>query len=158
MKSKPPDFPMPITTDRLIIRPLQIGDAKILHKAILESFNELRRYMQWANNISSLEDTEKYVHDAIENWIVKKNDEPYLPLIILDKNTNDFIGGTSFHHYNWDIPSIETGYWIRKSRSGCGLMTEAINAQTQYAFKQLGVKRIAITWGCVEQSPKVAGF
>jgi hypothetical protein len=37
-------------------------------------------------------------------------------------------------------------------------MTEAINAQTQYAFKQLGVKRIAITWGCVEQSPKVAGF
>lgn len=142
---KTPDFPMPIVTDRLIIRPTQISDAKILYDAIVESFDELRRHMQWANNISSIEDTEKYVHEAAQNWVLKKNDEPYLPLIILDKDTNDFIGGTSFHHYNWEIPAVETGYWIRKSKSGYGYMTEATNAITQYAFKQLHAKRIAIT-------------
>src|SRR3989338_9860203 len=145
MKNSMPNFPMPITTNRLIIRPTQVADAKILYEAIVESLEELRRYMQWANNISSIEETEKYVHEAAENWIAKKNDEPYLPLIILDKKTNDFIGGTSFHHYNWEIPAIETGYWIRKSKSGHGYMTEATNAVTQYAFKQLHVKRISLT-------------
>ena len=38
---KTPDFPMPITTDRLIIRPTQATDAKIINEAILESFDEL---------------------------------------------------------------------------------------------------------------------
>ncbi len=142
---KSPDFPMPIITDRLIIRPTQVADAKMLYDAIVESLVELRRNMQWANNISNIEETEKYVHEAAENWIIKKNDEPYLPLIILDKNTNDFIGGTSFHHYNWGIPSVETGYWITTSKSGHGYITEATNAITQYAFKQLHVKRIALT-------------
>jgi ribosomal-protein-serine acetyltransferase len=40
---------------------------------------------------------------------------------------------------------MEIGYWIRSSCAGKGFMTEAINALTQYAFKQLGMKRIAIT-------------
>lgn len=142
---KTPDFPMPITTDRLIIRPIKPTDAKILYSAIVESFDELNRYMHWPRNISSLADTEKYVQSAVQNWIEKKNDEPYLALIILDKNTNDFIGGTSFHHYDWEIPSVETGYWIRTSKSGKGYITEAINVITQYAFKQLKAKRISLT-------------
>lgn len=142
---KTPDFPMPITTDRLIIRPTQTADAKILNEAILESFDELHFWMEWCDHKPKIKETEKYACEAAQNWIDKKNDEPYLQLIILDKNTNDFIGATSFHHYNWSIPSIETGYWIRKSKSGNGYMTEATNAITQYAFKQLKVQRIALT-------------
>jgi ribosomal-protein-serine acetyltransferase len=82
---------------------------------------------------------------AAANWILKKNEEPWLQLFIFDKETNQFIGGTSFHNIVWEVPIVETGYWIRTSCAGQGLMTEAINAMTQYAFKQLGIKRIAIT-------------
>src|SRR3990167_2624507 len=142
---KIPDFPMPITTDRLIIRPTQAADAKMLNEAILESFNELHFWMEWANHQPDFQETEKLAKEAADNWVAKKNDEPYLQLVILDRNTNEFIGGTGFHHYNWNIPSIETGYWIRKSKSGHGYMTEATNAVTQYAFKQLHVKRISLT-------------
>lgn len=142
---KIPDFPMPITTDRLIIRPTQSSDGKMINNAITESYDELRQFMEWANHLPSLEESEKYAKEAAQNWIEKKNDEPYLQLIILDKNTSDFIGATSFHHYNWSIPSVETGYWVHKKFAGLGLMTEATNAITQYAFKQLKVNRIALT-------------
>jgi ribosomal-protein-serine acetyltransferase len=139
------DLPVPITTERLILRPPQIGDGIIVNNAVLESFEELNQFMPWAKEKPSIEETEIFVRQAAANWILKKNEEPYLPLFIFDKTTNQFIGGTGYHHFDWSIPSIETGYWIRKSCSGLGLMTEAVNALTQYAFKQLHVKRIAIT-------------
>ncbi|MBP9726765.1 MAG: GNAT family N-acetyltransferase [Gammaproteobacteria bacterium] len=145
MKPLCSDFPMPITTDRLIIRPVQVGDGAIFNEAILESFSELHQFMDWAKEKPSLAESEEIITLAAENWTLKKNDEPYLQLVILDKASKQFIGATGYHHYNWDIPSVETGYWIRTSESGKGLMTEAINAITQYAFKQLKVKRIAIT-------------
>ena len=142
---KTPDFPMPITTPRLIIRPTQESDAKILNDAVIESYDELHTFMEWADHLPSIEESQRYAKEAALNWIDKKNDEPYLQLIIVDKNTGDFVGATSFHHYNWSIPSVETGYWIRKKYSGQGFMTEATNAITQYAFKQLKVNRISLT-------------
>lgn len=142
---EPPTFIMPIITSRIIIRPIESSDAKMINDAILESYDQLKKYMNWADHIPVLEETQKYALLAAENWISKKNDEPYLQLVIIDINTHDFIGSTSFHHYDWDIPSIETGFWIREKYSGQGFMTEAINAVTQYAFNHLKVKRIALT-------------
>ena len=140
-----PDFPMPIITDRCILRPTQIEDGKMMHEAVLESFSELHYFMHWAKEKPSLPESEAHAILAAENWLLKKNDEPYLALIVLDKITRKFIGAASYHHYNWGIPSVEIGYWIRASESGKGLMTEVITAMTQYAFKQLSVQRIAIT-------------
>lgn len=60
------------------------------------------------------------------------------------RETNIFVGNVGYLNYNWDIPCLEIGYWIRTSFLKLGLMTEAVNALTQYAFKALGVKRITI--------------
>lgn len=35
---------------------------------------------------------------------------------------------------NWDLPSFEIGYWLRRSYQKFGLMTEAIHALTRYAI------------------------
>ncbi len=139
------DFPVPIISPRLILRPPQVGDGVIVNEAVIESFDVLNKSMPWAKEKPSLEDSEEFVRQSAANWILKKNDEPYLPLFIFDKNTNKFIGGTGFHHYDWDVPSIEIGYWLRASCSGQGFMTEAVNAQTQFAFKELKMKRVTIT-------------
>jgi ribosomal-protein-serine acetyltransferase len=139
------NFPVPIITPRLILRPPQIGDGRMLNEAVLESFDVLNKFMPWAKEKPSVNDSEEYVRQAAANWILKKNDEPYLPLFIIDKKTNAFIGATGFHHYDWEVPSVEIGYWIRSSCSGQGFMTEAVNAQTQFAFKELKMKRLTIT-------------
>jgi len=145
MKPCLPDFPMPIVTPRLLIRPVIIGDGAIFNEAITESFEHLHRFMDWAKEKPSIDESEELARLAAANWILKNAEEPWLQLCILDKETNQFIGAVGLHHYAWEVPSIETGYWIRTSRAQHGFMTEAINAITRYAFKQLGVKRIAIT-------------
>lgn len=139
------NLPMPIRTPRLILRAPQINDGKILNDAIRESFKELNLYMPWAKEIPSIEDSEIFVRSAVANWILKKNDEPYLPIFIFDSVTNHFIGSTGYHHYDWEFGSIEIGYWIRTSYAGKGLMTEAVNALTRYAFQELSMRRVSIT-------------
>lgn len=133
-----------IITPHMRIRPPQIGDGGIVNAAVLETFDKLHKMMPWAKTRPSIEDSEEYVRQAAANWILKKDEEPYLPLFMFDKKNNEFIGGTGYHHINWEVPCLEIGYWIRDSYSGKGLMTEAVNALTRYAINQLGAKRIEI--------------
>ena len=139
------NLPLPIETPRLILTSPQIGDGPKLNKGIIESFELLHKAMPWAITKPSMEDSEEFVRKAAANWILKECAEPWLPLFIFDKQSHDFIGATGFHNINWQLPSVETGYWIHSKYMGNGLMIEAINAITQYAFRQLNVRRIAIT-------------
>ncbi len=139
------DLPTHIETPRLLLRPPQANEGKILNAAILESFELLNKYMLWAKEKPSLKESEAVVKREAQNWILKRKSDPELMLFILDKNTNDLIGATGFHGIDWDVPCAETGYWVRKKYLGQGYITEAINAITQYAFNVLKVKRLAIT-------------
>jgi ribosomal-protein-serine acetyltransferase len=156
MKSKPIllDLPTPIITSRLILKPPQIGDGIAVNEAVLESLGTLKPFMPWAKEKPSIDDSEEFVRQAVANWILKNNDEPYLPLFLFDRNNGRFMGGTGYHHYDWTVPCVETGYWIRSSCANQGFMTEAVNAITQYAFKQLRVKRIAITCDIANERSK----
>ena len=145
MTNKFHHFPFPITTPRLLLRPPCIADSSIVNAGIKESFHQLNKWMPWAQQPQSLEDTELFVRQSVANWIVQKNEEPWLPIFIFDRTTQEFIGATGYHHLQWDVPCLEMGYWIRASKSGNGLMTEAVNALTRYAFEELRVRRVAIT-------------
>ncbi len=138
------DLPMPIQTERLLIRPPQLGDGSIINAAIVESYDVLKLMMPWAQTIPSVDESEEFVRQAAANWILKKNEEPYLNLWIFRQDTMEFIGGTGFHHINWEIPAFETGYWLHSKHHNQGFATEAIHAITQYAFLRLHAKRIEI--------------
>ena len=148
------NFPMPIRTPRLLLRPPQVGDAPLVNEAVIESFDFLSEFMPWARSKPSLSDTDEFIRQAAANWILKANQEPYLPLFIFDRQNQQFIGSAGYHHYDWDIPCVETGYWLRTSKLNQGYMTEAINAITRYAFKQLAMRRIAITCDVLNERSK----
>jgi len=137
MKSILLDLPMPINSKRLLLKPPEKGDSKVVNEAVLETFDKLHPIMPWAKERPSIEDTEEFVRSAVANWILKKDEEPYLPLFIFDKNNGKFLG-------NWEIPCLEIGYWIRESVAGNGIMTEAVAAITRYAIDIIGVKRVEI--------------
>lgn len=156
------DLPMPIVTPRLLLRPWQVGDGAICNEAVNESFEALQRFMPWARNRPFLEESEEIVRQAAANWILKKCEEPWLPLFIFEKETHQLLGSTGFHNINWEVPCIETGYWVRTQYEGRGIITEAVNALVQYAFHELKVKRIAITCDVTnlrsQKIPKQLGF
>ncbi|MDP1574613.1 MAG: GNAT family N-acetyltransferase [Coxiellaceae bacterium] len=105
----------------------------------------MKNNIKWCKKPPSLKESQQYLKSCVKNWVYKKNKEPYLPLFIFEKSTQEFIGVSGFHHYDWKKGSIETGYWIRTSKSNRGFMREAINALTDYAFNNLRVKKITIT-------------
>jgi hypothetical protein len=53
-RSCPIDLPTPIRTPRLLIRPKQAGDGALTSVAVAETWDELHRWMQWAEDLSLL--------------------------------------------------------------------------------------------------------
>lgn len=137
------DIPMPITTDRLIIRPLQPGDGSGLNAAILESYEELEPWIPWATNRPTVADSEEVARRAFAKWILRED----LRMVILarnnvDVNTPKILGEIGLHRVNWRLPSFEVGYWLRNSAVGQGYVSEAVKAVTKFCFVQLKAKRV----------------
>lgn len=130
---------MNLLTERLIIRHPKISDTAVLNASIIESINELRKYMPWVNQVPSILDTQHNIENAIK--LIEANQD--IRFLIFSKN-NDFVGSSGLHRIDWQIKKAEIGYWIKTSQSGQGLMTEAIDAITNYGINELGLRRIEI--------------
>jgi len=134
------DLPMPIYTPRLCIKPREIGEGKILNKAINESRDFLKAWMPFALNEQSIEDSELHCRRSLANFIMRTD----MTLSIYSRDQKTFIGSTGFHRINWEGPCVEIGYWVGEKHSGKGYVTEAVNAMTRYAFEVIKAVRVEI--------------
>ncbi|PGZ94936.1 GNAT family N-acetyltransferase [Bacillus pseudomycoides] len=135
------DVPSQIETERLILRaPLQSGDGSIVNIAIKNSFNELKAWLPFAQNIPAVEETEINLREAHIKFLKRES----FRFLIFHKDTNDFIGTVSLQGINWDIPKCEIGYWINTTFSGNGYMVEAVKELTDFGLNQIQFKRIEI--------------
>ncbi|MCA0403562.1 MAG: GNAT family N-acetyltransferase [Proteobacteria bacterium] len=129
-------------TERLLIRPPKLGDAKPVNLAINHSLNEISRWMPWASD-PSLETTEDFIKRGIQYWQEPKPKE--LPMIIELKSTGEIISASGFNEKsNFEIPIFEIGYWINTKFAGNGYITEAIIAITRFAFEYFSAARVQI--------------
>ncbi len=134
------DVPMPIETPRLIIRNAVPGDGNALYEAKKESFDELKRWMSWAQELGTVEDQEIVERKSYAEFILRTD----IKLAAFEKDSGTFIGGSGLHRIDWDLRYFEIGYWIRTSASGQGYATEITNALLHYAFKALDATKVAI--------------
>lgn len=152
------DIPMPIRTPRLLIRPPVAGDGAEINAATLDSLEELRVWMAWAQKAPSVEESEESVREAEAKWKLRQD----LRLSIYERTTGRFVGGTGLHRFWWEIPSFEIGYWVRTPDAGKGYITEAAHALTLYCFRQFGAKRVEIVCNASNERssavPKRLGF
>jgi ribosomal-protein-serine acetyltransferase len=134
-------MPMPILTPRLLIRPVQSGDGPAFHAAVNESRDHLKRFLPWVDaSHHSDEDSENFARTSQSKFLARSD----IILGLFDRTTQKLYGGSGFHLIDWDLPKLEIGYWLHKDYVGLGLMTEAVNALTRYAFEQLQAKRVEI--------------
>ncbi len=133
------EIPEQIVTDRLIIRGPRLEDAALINPAIVESINELRPWMPWAQPTPSLDDTISNTRRAVGRFITRED----LRLHIFLKD-GTFVASSGLHRIKWDIPKFEIGYWCRTGLCGKGYTTEAVRAIAEMAFEKLKANRVEI--------------
>ena len=134
------DFPESFESDRLTIRAPRPGDGVEINAAVRETFDDLKVWMPWAQQMPTLEESESYVRRAQCQFLAREE----LTLFLFLKGTNTMVGSSGLHRIDWDIPKFEIGYWCRKRFQGQGYITESTEAITAFAFETLGAKRVEI--------------
>jgi RimJ/RimL family protein N-acetyltransferase len=149
------DIPMPIRTPRLLIRPKQVGDGAITSAAVAETWDDLHKWMQWAENPDAFtpESLEIRYRQIMSGFDLRD----CIELIGVESATGTAVIWCGLHDINWQGRQCDTGYWVRKSAQGQGFATEAANALVRYAFGALGMWRIGLTHsGGNEASRRIA--
>src|SRR5271170_3370230 len=137
------DVPMPILTPRLLISPKQVGDGATTSAAVAETWDELHKWMRWAENPDAFtaESMEIRNRQVMAGFILREGIE----LIGVEAATGAAVIWGGFHDIDWQGRQCDTGFWVRKSAQRQGFATEAANALVRYAFGALGMRRIGLT-------------
>lgn len=134
------DFPQQFETERLLVRLPMPGDGAPLYEAIIHSLPELKPWLEFAQQVPSVEETELNVRQAHIAFLERKD----LRMHIFHRETGAFIGSTGLHRINWEVPKFEIGYWIDTRYSGQGYITEAVKGLTDFSFRELHAQRLEI--------------
>src|SRR6202030_2321517 len=119
------DVPMPIRTPRLLIRPKQVGDGARTSAAVAETWDDLHKWMGWAENRDAFtaEEIEIRTRHVMASFILRESIE----LIGLEAATGEAVIWCGLHDIDWQGRQCDTGFWVRKSAHGQGFATEAGN-------------------------------
>ena len=130
---------MPIVTPRLVLRPPTLDDLDAIQAAKEDAWNDLQLWMAWAFD-------NQRTREALENSIRRTmnfQSQAGIALAGFHRINGDFVVRTALDPTD-EADVYETGYWVARKYTGCGMATEAANAAIRYAFSRLGAKAISI--------------
>lgn len=134
---------MQFETPRLVLRPFNVDDAPALHEALVESIDELRRYLwflPWVAGEQSLASAEARCRTAQANFLMRTD----LPYLAVRKDTGRLVGSVGLHRTDWAEPRTEVGYWIRTAEVGNGYASEGVRALVDWALVTLRAIRVEL--------------
>jgi len=133
-----------IITPRMILRPLSASDGPALAKATDESWDDLNKWMRWADDRKERTDIGNctlYTRLCGQKFSMKHD----FVFGGFAKNSDQFILTSRLAYYDQEPDSYEfCGYWCRTNQQNKGYMTEAVQAIVEYAFDKLGAKKLYI--------------
>lgn len=127
----------PIRTERLLLRPIEPGDAHAL--AERRNLPQVARYQDWELPYT-LERAEQAVSRLAE--MDGPEDGSGWSLTVTDAARPDRIMGDVFIGIKWEGRTAEVGYTFHPDFWGRGYATEATEATIEWLFNQFGVSRI----------------
>lgn len=124
-------FPL-LRTSRLVLRPISVDDDRVLFK--LRSDPETNRYLDRlpAHTIEQVRDFIQGVDDR-----ARRNESVYWAIELPEQRA---IAGTiCLFAFSVADEACEIGFELLPSAQGRGVMTEAVGAVLDYAFRHLGI-------------------
>ena len=132
--------PYRIETERLVVRCWEPRDAPLLKEAVDSSLDHLRPWMPWAHEDPQPLEAKVELLRGFRGRFDLGQDFVYG---IFPADESEALGGTGLHSRRGE-GVFEIGYWIRASRVGEGLGTEATAALTRVGFEVCAIDRIEI--------------
>lgn len=128
-----------LETNRLLIRPIQLNDAKPVFNYRSDSF--INQYQGW------IPKTLNDVHDFINNKTSQEINQPetWFQFVIIKKSNNQLIGDVGIHFIDNDGFQVELGCTLDKNYHGKGFATEALKTVIDFIFTQLHKRRIIVS-------------
>ena len=134
------DFPDTIETERLILRGPRPGDGPAFNAACLDSLDGINQWLGfYRSGPPSVDDSEAFMRAQHAKFITR--DE--LMYLVFRKDDGLLVAASGLHP-RWQIPMFEIGYWCRTPYTGNGYVTEAVRAETDFAFRYLQAVRVYI--------------
>ncbi len=138
-----------LETERLILRPYAKSDGPRI-SSLLKS-REVTRYTFMPHPYRP-SDYYAFVRKINTVQARRRN----LVFALLEKSTDDLIGGVGCHNIDADAKKCEIGYWLAKKYWGEGLMPEAVAAIVTYLFRVRKLRRVyAKVWHPNAKSARV---
>lgn len=130
-------FPSPLSSPRLILRRLRLGDADAL--CGYRSLPEVARYQSWES--FGLEDAAGFIES-------QSHSEPGVPgtwfqLAIVEKGTERMVGDCGLHCRLDDPQQMEVGITLAPDAQGRGYAAEALDCLLRFVFVTLGKHRVS---------------
>lgn len=128
-----------LKTERLVLLKREHEHDEEMWQAVDESREFIREYLFWVDGQKSFEDVVKATDLFAKEW---ENDGEWA-YDIYTQPDHRLVGSVGAHKIKFMNQSAELGYWLRKSDTGRGYMTEAVEALEKELFEQ-GIHRITI--------------
>jgi RimJ/RimL family protein N-acetyltransferase len=135
------EIPEKLETQRLTLVAAAPGQGAIVNAAIVDSHEELKRWMPWAQKVPTVDESEVYCRQARAKWLARE----LLDFSFLSREDGTLLGRGGLHSIDWSVPKFEIGYWVRTSCARRGFATEATDALVALARDRLGARRVEIS-------------
>ncbi|HEY3782870.1 MAG TPA: GNAT family protein [Fimbriimonadaceae bacterium] len=125
-----------------VIRCYQRGDGAAMQRTVIDSYDHLKTWMQWANQDQTVEESEANARRFMGSYL--RNEDYTLGIWM----GNEMVGGTGFHR-RWGLPEwniAEIGMWIAGKMAGKGFGTRVLAAMLDWGFTEWPWERIV--WRC----------
>jgi RimJ/RimL family protein N-acetyltransferase len=125
--------------DDVSLRPYRPGDEEEVFAAILESFEALSERMPWCHPGYSIEETRAWIEHC---GVARARGSEFH--FVIESAAGAFLGTCGLNQLRPDHRMANLGYWVRKSATGRGAATQAVQRLAEFAFRETELVRLEI--------------
>ncbi len=130
----------PLETARLTLAPIEAHDAREMWAAVESSRAHLERWLPWVPFTFDLESTLRYADASAADWDLGRA----CRFTIRERATGRLVGVVGLESFSHLHENAELGYWLGRTATGRGYMTEAAGNILIWAFSTLRAHRVRV--------------
>ncbi|MFC1572523.1 GNAT family N-acetyltransferase [Candidatus Eisenbacteria bacterium] len=129
-----------LSGEKVTIRAHMPAHVAPLFAAVEESISDLAPYETWCHPGYTKTEAAEYVDWWRQSW--EKGRAHYFAIEC--SSTGDYLGSCGLSELLKEHKRASMGFWLRSSRTGEGLATDAARMVARFGFEDLGLERIEI--------------